>query len=190
VPLFPLPHLWLFPSVVLPLQIFEPRYKQMLEDQLDGPGRLVLGTIQAGHEDEAAGSPPVYPVAGLGEIVRHERLEDGRFMILLLGLKRVLLREVPSDRLYREVEVHEAPEVPVAPQRERALAEELRAGLESREVSPIPAGFSISNLTDMLILRLALPHEVVNRLYCELDAEKRARAALAQHELRPGRGSA
>ena len=60
VPLFPLPNLWLFPSVVLPLHVFEERYRQMIEDSLDGVGRLVLGTIQAGHELDSAGSPPVF----------------------------------------------------------------------------------------------------------------------------------
>ena len=46
VPLFPLPQVWLFPYVVLPLHVFEERYRQMVEDSLDGPGRIVLGTIR------------------------------------------------------------------------------------------------------------------------------------------------
>jgi len=70
VPLFALPHVWLFPYVILPLHIFEERYKQMIQDILDGPGRIVLATVQDGHEDDLAGSPPVYPIAGLGEIGR------------------------------------------------------------------------------------------------------------------------
>ena len=42
VPLFPLPNVWLFPAIVLPLHVFEQRYRQMVEDCLDGPGRIVL----------------------------------------------------------------------------------------------------------------------------------------------------
>jgi hypothetical protein len=186
-PLFPLPDVWLFPAVILPLQIFEERYRQMIEDCLDGPGRIVLGTIQAGHEHESAGAPPVYPLAGLGEIGRHERLPDGRFHILLVGLQRVIVREVPSDRLYRKVEVVPATEVPIASPREKRLREQLLAALAQRtkDLPAIPAEFSTTHLADMLILRMALPHETLNELYSQLDAEKRARAALAEHRHRP-----
>ena len=186
-PLFPLPNVWLFPAVILPLHVFEERYRQMIEDCLDGPGRIVLGTIQAGHEHESAGAPPIYPLAGLGEIGRHERLADGRFNILLVGLKRVLVKEVPSDRLYRKVQVHAAPEVPIAAQHEKELRAELLAALAARtkELPDIPDGFSTSHLVDMLVLRLPLAHASLNQLYSELDAEKRARAALAQHVLSP-----
>lgn len=190
VPLFPLPHVWLFPSVILPLSVFEPRYRQMVEDILDGPGRLVLGTIVAGHEGEAAGSPPIYPIAGLGEIGRHERLADGRFNLLLVGLQRVFVREVPSDRLYRQVDVHPAPERPIPEARERDLRTRLLAGLGARtkDLPPIPDELATAHLVDMLILRLPLPHETLNRLYGELDTEKRALEALEQHERLPDAG--
>ena len=187
VPLFPLPNLWLFPSVVLPLHVFEERYRQMIEDSLDGVGRLVLGTIQAGHELGADGSPPIYPVAGLGEIGRHERLEDGRFNILLVGLQRVFVREVPSERLYRKVEVRPAIETPVPTEAEAGLRADLLVALRERtaDLPEIPPQFSVSHLADMLILRMPLPHDVLNGLYCELDAHKRGRLALEQHASRP-----
>lgn len=187
VPLFPLPDLWLFPAVILPLHVFEERYRQMIEDSLDGPGRLVLGTIQAGHEDEAAGAPPIYPLAGLGEIGRHERREDGCFDILLVGLQRVHVREVPSERLYRKVEVLPAHEVPIAPEHEPELRRELLAALTARtqDLPEIPERFTTGHLADLLTLRMPLPHETLNALYGELDAEKRARAVLQEHALRP-----
>lgn len=183
-PLFPLPNVWLFPSVILPLHVFEERYRQMIEDCLDGPGRIVLGTIQAGHEDEAAGAPPIYPLAGLGEIGRHERTADGRFNVLLVGLKRVFVREVPSERLYRQVEYRPAPEVPISAERDADLRERLLGALKERtdELPKIPAEFSTSHLADMLVLRLPLEHQKLNGLYSELDAEKRALAALSEHD--------
>jgi len=183
VPLFPLPNVWLFPKVVLPLHVFEERYRQMIEDSLDGPGRFVLGTIQAGHEGEAPGAPPIYSVAGLGEIARHERLPDGRFNILLVGLSRVFVREVPSERLYRLVEAVPAVEVPLAKEREPELRAELLAALAARtqDLPAIPDEFATSHVADMLVLRVPLPHERMNELYAELDVEKRARGALAEH---------
>ena len=187
VPLFPLPDVWLFPFVVLPLHVFEPRYRQMIEDILDDVGRLVLGTIQAGHEHEAPGSPPIYPIAGLGEIGRHERLPDGRFKILLVGLQRVFVRETESTRLYRQVEVHPAPEVPLRKREEAELRAPLLAALRERmkDLPERSEGFTTSYLVDMLLLRMPLPHELMNELYSELDPARRARAALAQHAQRP-----
>src|SRR5262245_65679446 len=85
-PVFPLPGVWLFPHVVLPLHIFEPRYRQMVEESLDGPGRIVLATVEPGQEGQLAGAPLFHPLAGMGVIRHHEKQPDGRFNILLLGL--------------------------------------------------------------------------------------------------------
>lgn len=187
VPLFPLPNVWLFPAVILPLNVFEERYRQMVEDCLDGPGRIVLGTIQAGHEGESAGAPPVYPLAGLGEIGRHERLADGRFNILLVGLQRVAVKEVPSERLYRKVEVLPATELPIAEEHEEGLRRSLleALALRTKDLPKIPDEFSTAHLADMLVLRLPLAHASLNELFSELDTEKRARTALAEHERLP-----
>ena len=191
VPLFPLPDVWLFPFFVLPLHVFEPRYRQMIEDILDGPGRLVLGTIQAGHAHEAPGRPPVYPLAGLGEIGRHERLPDGRFHILLVGLQRVFVREVPCERLYRKVEVLPASEVPLSREHEAELRPLLLEALGKRlpEATQIPGEFSTAHLVDMLLLRLPLEHARMNALYSELDLDQRARGVLQEHRRTQAAGS-
>src|SRR6185503_3420605 len=161
VPLFPLPNVWLFPAVILPLHVFEERYRQMIEDSLDGPGRIVLGTILAGHEHATAGAPPIHPLAGLGEIGRHERLPDGRYQILLVGLQRVFVKEVPSDRLYRKVEIHPAHEVPIAAPSEPELRARLLEALAARtkDLPEIPPQFSTGHLVDMLVLRMPLDPE-------------------------------
>jgi len=186
-PIFPLPGFFLYPGTVVPLHIFEPRYRQMIEDLLDGPGRLVMGTVVDGHENELAGAPPVYPIAGLGEIGRHERLPDGRFNLLLVGLARVRVHERESDRLYRKVEIETLEEIPVAPERERALRAVLQKAILARcdEFLNLPSLMSITNLADLLIQRMELPIATVQRLYAELDVEKRAGAALREHEERP-----
>ncbi len=187
VPLFPLANVWLFPGAVMPLHIFEPRYRQMIEDSLDATGRMVIGTVQEGHEAFMPEAPPVYPIAGLGEIGRHERLPDGRYLILLVGLTRVHLTEVPSDRDYRRVAVQPVEERQVPPEREDALRGRLSEAVLERtgELLNLPEGMPLSALTDLLILRMPLPHQVVRRLYGELDVEQRAELALAEHDQRP-----
>lgn len=186
-PIFPLPGFFLYPGTVVPLHIFEQRYREMIEDLLDGPGRLVMGTVVDGHENELPGAPPVYPIAGLGEIGRHERLPDGRFNLLLVGLARVRVHETESDRQYRKVEMETLEEIPVAQERERALRTRLQKAILARcdEFLNLPALMPITNLTDLLIQRMELPLATAQRLYAELDVEKRASAALHEHDHRP-----
>ena len=191
VPVFPLPNVWLFPSVVLPLHVFEPRYRRMIEDSLDGPGRLVLGTIVGGHEHEAAGAPPFHGIAGLGEIGRHEKLADGRFNLVLVGLARVFVQEVPSPHPYRLVEWRPAPELPVAPERADALRKRLCAALAQRApgLPPPSASASLSHLADLLLMRIPLPHSELHAHFAELDLERRIADLLEEHETAPPPGS-
>jgi hypothetical protein len=191
VPLFPLPNLFLFPGTVMPLHVFEQRYRQMIEDSLDGPGRLVIGTVLEKHLDELAGTPPVHSIAGLGEIARHERLPDGRFVIMLVGLARVRIHEVPSKRLYRLVEACPQTEVQVREDEAQPLRCELiKAVLERTpdlraNADKLPPDMPISHLADLLLLRMQLPTSAMQSLYSELVVADRARLALDEHLKRP-----
>lgn len=104
-PIFPLRQTVMFPHTVVPLHIFEPRYRQMLDDALDRVGQLVTATTHPDAEKEKPNDPPpLLPVGCVGQIVDHERLSDGRYNILLQGLCRVEieeLNEATDERLYR-----------------------------------------------------------------------------------------
>ena len=86
--LFPLPNLVLFPSVVQPLHIFEPRYRQLMEDALKDDRLIAMALLQPGWEDDYYKNPPIYPVVCLGRVHKEERLPDGRWNLLLHGLAR------------------------------------------------------------------------------------------------------
>lgn len=101
-PIFPLPDITFFPGTLLPLHIFEARYRAMVADALEGGRRLCVVQLKPGFEADYAGKPAVQPVAGAGEIVSAERLPTGRYNIVLRGDWRVRLSaEIPSDTLYR-----------------------------------------------------------------------------------------
>ncbi|MFQ5521288.1 MAG: LON peptidase substrate-binding domain-containing protein, partial [Candidatus Methylomirabilia bacterium] len=101
-PVFPLPNVVFFPHTMLPLHIFEPRYREMVADCLTGDKRLAVVLLKPGWEADYYGRPPVYPVAGAGEITQWESLPDGRYNILLRGLGRILIDgEAGSEKLYR-----------------------------------------------------------------------------------------
>ena len=166
---------------------FTPAAMQLIEDNLDGQGRIVLGTFVDPGAD-ARGEPPIHPIAGLGEIARHDRLDDGRYNILLFGLRRIRVREVESERLYRKVAVDAADEISVPSDREpelRRLLEEAILERADGQINALPPQVTVSHLADLLTLRIPLPPDALTSLYCELDEEKRARAVLAEHEHRP-----
>jgi Lon protease-like protein len=126
VPLFPLPNVVLFPRAVLPLHIFEERYKAMTADALRGSRQVAMALLRDGWEKNYYGRPAIEPVVCVGTIASHERLSDGTYNFLLQGHTRArVVRERPPDELpYRVAEL--APiaqsnvlEIDLSEQRER-----------------------------------------------------------------------
>jgi uncharacterized protein len=99
---FPLPGVVVFPGTPTPFHIFEPRYRALVADALDGDRTLCVATLE--HAEGATQShPPIHPIAGAGVIEEDERLPDGRYHILFRCLTRVrLTEELESDKPYRE----------------------------------------------------------------------------------------
>jgi ATP-dependent Lon protease len=96
----------MFPHVVQPLHIFEPRYCDLLEDALAGDRLIALVLLAKGWERDYEGRPAIAPVACLGKVVAHERLPTGRHNILLRGVSRVAIRrEMHPGRSFRQAEV-------------------------------------------------------------------------------------
>lgn len=103
-PIFPLPDLTFFPHTMLPLHIFEARYRAMVTDCLARDKRLAVVGLKPGYEAIYEGKPAVHEVSGVGRIVRWERLPSGRYNLLVRGEGRVRIdRELPTDTLYRMV---------------------------------------------------------------------------------------
>jgi ATP-dependent Lon protease len=100
-PVFPLPQTVLFPGALLPLHIFEPRYRAMVKDALATNKTLAIALIRETGERDANRNPPIEPVAGVGIIIDHAELADGRYNILLRGRARVRLEELPFVPPYR-----------------------------------------------------------------------------------------
>jgi len=182
--MFPLPGLFLFPHQLLPLHIFEPRYRRMVEDSLDGPGRLVIATAQGGEE---LGPPPVLSVAGMGEIARHDKLPDGRFNLIVYGLWRARVEELPSDRPYRRVRARPLDEVPASDAASGRLRRPLAAALRARALAgeELPGDLPTAVAADMLAVRLDVPQWVMEEIYRERDVQRRAELALAAHASYP-----
>lgn len=109
VPLFPLPGSVMLPAGLLPLHIFEERYRAMVEDALEGERLVALAHLLPGYEEDYEGVPPIDPFVCVGRIVMDQRLPDGRFNMVLAGLRRARVLNEDQSRPYRvgEVEVLE-----------------------------------------------------------------------------------
>jgi Lon protease-like protein len=107
VPLFPLPNVVLFPRAVLPLHIFEERYKAMTADVLDGRRQIAMAMLRPGWEKCYYARPPIEPVVCVGTILSHEKLPDGTYNFLLQGHMRAqIVRELDrQDVPYRLAEL-------------------------------------------------------------------------------------
>jgi Lon protease-like protein len=93
-PLFPLPAV-LFPGALMPLHVFEPRYRALVRDALEGHRALAVVLITGPDRLDAHGHPEIARVAGAGTIVDHVELPNGRYNILVRGRARVELEELP-----------------------------------------------------------------------------------------------
>jgi len=102
VPLFPLPGAVFLPHTLLPLHVFEQRYRDLIEDVHQDDGLLAIPRLKPGWEANYGGNPPLFRVAGFGKIVRCQVLPDGRSNIVILGLGRIRIEdELATDTAYR-----------------------------------------------------------------------------------------
>jgi Lon protease-like protein len=176
-PIFPLPTVVLFPNVFLPLHIFEPRYRQMIADALAGDRIIGMVTLRPGHEDDYEGTPPTYATGCSGLITHSERLDDGRYNIILRGLEKFSIHseETPAaGRLYRSAVITPIDETVRATDRD-----ELRRGRKRLQnlLTPLFNGSLEGRLPE------AMPDEdLVNALaqYLEFDPMEKL-ALLERH---------
>jgi Lon protease-like protein len=127
-PIFPLPDLTFFPHTMLPLHIFEARYRAMITDCLSRDRRLAVVGLRPGYEESYEGRPAVYDVMGVGRIVQWERMATGRFNLLLQGECRARIdRELPADTLYRMVAATPLDDIGVDAPGVEALASRVRS---------------------------------------------------------------
>src|SRR5580700_8664512 len=95
VALFPLPGLVFFPQAVLPLHIFEERYREMTADALAGSRLIAMALLKPGWQKDYYQSPAIEPVICVGRILNNEQLPDGKYNLLLQGeLRAEIAQEI------------------------------------------------------------------------------------------------
>jgi hypothetical protein len=184
VPIFPLPDLTFFPHTMLPLHIFEPRYRAMITDCLARDRRLAVVGLRPGYEADYEGRPAVFPVMGVGRIVQWERMASGRYNLVLRGECRARLdRELPADTLYRMVAATPLEDQGAEGPAVAALAAQVRSRTARILAAVGPSGAALQEtldqvsepgrLCDQIASTLVPSPQTRQALLEELDVERR-----------------
>lgn len=186
-PLFPLPNVVHFPHTWLPLHIFEPRYRAMIADALDGD-RLIAMALLGPNPEPAyeTKSAKIHPIVCVGRIAVEEKLPDGRFNLALHGLCRARIEtELGTDLLYRTAELTLLPDwYPSEPtidrrHRQRELLTGAIEVLPELQSDPLlhqllDAELSLGVLCDVLAHSLGLSTDDAQSLLAEPDVDLRS----------------
>lgn len=186
--LFPLPNLVLFPHVVQPLHIFEPRYCEMLHDALAGDRLIAMALLEPGWENHYQCRPKIAQTVCVGKIISHTPTEDQRHNILLVGVKRArILKEIDPQRSFRQAEVQviedaypadDADQRPELIERLQGLFQHfVPEGLAAQESFQQLMGkqLPLGVLTDTIAYALQLPLAIKQQLLAESNVDIRCR---------------
>jgi Lon protease-like protein len=190
-PLFPLGHPALFPSMAQPFQIFEPRYRVMTADALAGEGLIAMATLKPGWEpDYNTKTVAIEPIVCVGRIAAHEKLEDGRYLLMLRGVCRAeILEEVQTDEPYRVGQLKELKKVIpnvskfCRDKRRKDLMEALSQLCPQTEHRPalaplLASDICLGELCDVLAFALKMPAHESYRVLAEIDIDRRSEFVL------------
>ncbi len=192
VPLFPLPSVVLYPRIVQPLHIFEPRYRQMLAEVLDSHGKIALALLKPGFESRYHDSPEIHAVVSVGTLVTYRTREDGSSDVVLLGECRARVVEEMEGKMYRRASLVRLQErQPHAVQQRENLRGRLGRwlryavdGLEGKKDSLARLQHSFKKesdvgfLVDFLVYHFLEETEVRQEMLEELDVSRRAETLL------------
>ncbi|MGH7900797.1 MAG: LON peptidase substrate-binding domain-containing protein [Thermodesulfobacteriota bacterium] len=192
VPLFPLPNVVFFPNSLLPLHVFEPRYRQMVDDIIESERIIGMVLLKPGWEKDYYGNPEIFNIACMGKIVSIEEMNEGKSNIVLYGLKRIkindIVNEIPyrvasvkvlEDVHYQNEEVYQKRLVELISKWNSILGDEQK----SHKIN-IDTTMSIENLTDVLTPSIISNVYQRQELLEEINILKRAERILEQLEIK------
>ena len=150
IPLFPLPNLVFFPRTYVPLHIFEPRYREMVQAAAASHRMVGMVLLKEGWEADYEGAPAIFAMGCVGRMMNVQRLSDGRSNILLQGLRRFEIQHEVGAESYRQGRIV----LKDLFQPDAALPTEIR-----REIVKVVAGF-IRNREDGVALSAMLKQQI------------------------------
>ncbi|MFT7465516.1 MAG: Lon protease-like protein [Pseudohongiellaceae bacterium] len=148
-PLFPLPDGSLLPGELLPLRIFEPRYRTMMKAVREGDRLIAVATLLPGWEIDYHGNPAIAKVVGMGRVVRDRLNDDGTSDIVLHGLTRATIAEELDSSPFRRASVELHTDTDNHPAEIYRLGRHLLQGLAERATGDIPVVYDVTCSLDV-----------------------------------------
>lgn len=177
-PIFPLPGVVLFPNALLPLHIFEARYRKMARDVLDSHRHLGVAFLKSASDALVSDLPAVRPIMGVGEIVLAHELPDGRFNVLVRGRVRAQVeQELSTEEPYRIVTASLRADAPTMNDGELRDADQALRALVRRLAETVAEG---GELLRKILLSHDEPADLADVLAAALIAEAPKRQRLLE----------
>lgn len=205
--LFPLPNVVLFPGVVQALNLFEPRYRQLMSDVINDDLLITMALVKPDPGNLSMPVPEICQTVCVGKVVTHAKLDDGTYNLLLAGISRaVIVDELVSDTPYRQAKVNLVSETSLLGEDEQRLRAELielfrntqlvqskfdREAIEKLEAGEMPVGqlgdlvayaSGISPLDQQAVLEIVDVRQRINHLISVLQRHNQSES---QSESRP-----
>jgi len=185
--LFPLPNLVMFPHIMQPLHIFEPRYRAMLEEALNEDGLIAMAVLAPGWESDYEGRPPIRSAGCLCRVATHHQTDQGTYNVLMMGLRRIrIITELPPRNLFREANAELVEDMYPADNASRRTQLQRRLVAKFRSVLPklpqaqeqleelLSAQVSLGTLTDIVAFTLNLHQKIKEDLLAQPLPDLRA----------------
>jgi len=176
-PLFPLPDVVFFPKTLLPLHVYEPRYRALASEALEQDRIICTALLKPGWESDYYGSPEVYPVGCVGKIVHHQKLPDGRYNITLDGIGKVRIESSVRLTPYRLVRVTPVEDDSAWARGDKALEE---AAELVRLFQQVHEGQAPSILLAEMFGQNMSPESILNTVALHLNAEPELKEQLLE----------
>ena len=197
IPLFPLPTTVFYPNTSLPLHIFEPRYRAMVADALQGKGEIGMILLKSGWENDYQGTPEIMTIGCVGKIESHAKLPEGKYNILLSGLYRFRILNEIEGKLYRQAQVELLKEIndqdlivgslPIKQQLIEKMQQYLKNTSTEKEAEQslnLESCTKLAELVDKIAYHFDLPAIKMQEFLEEQDVQKRVNSLHTLIELK------
>ncbi|QGJ68485.1 ATP-dependent protease [Planctomycetales bacterium 10988] len=191
--LFPLPNHVVFPHVLQPLHVFEPRYREMIQDAMQGDRMIAMSLLEPGWEEDYEGRPPIFPTVCMCRIATCHQFDDGRYNLLAQGVCRArIVEELSPSKQYREAKIEilhdhtSLDKIICHPQKREKLVTYFRnlipqipeAQKQFKEL--LKSDLGLGTLADIIAYTVDLDLTIKTDLLAEVDVDKRT-DCLIQH---------
>jgi Lon protease-like protein len=149
IPIFPLPNVVLFPRTLLPLHIFEPRYRKMVGDALEGSRQIGMVLLQPGWPGGYQGNLEVFDTGGAGLITEYKSLEEGHYNILLSGHHRFRIMDFIQEEPYRVARVQLLKEILPSDREANEIATELALSFQELNLESVSSEMDLDLLEEL-----------------------------------------